>query len=476
MTAPITAARTGGLRFRLAGIPVTIHVSFLLVVGLLGLGIGDVERLVVWVLVATAAVLLHELGHGLVGRAAGLQPRIDLAGFGGVTSWSPSGGSRGRLGRGWSLAISLAGPGIGFAGGLVALLVGVPCCRIPATAGLAGFAAGVWLFASFAWGVLNLLPILPLDGGQALRELLPGTPEQRLRRAAAVGVAIGVALVVWALLQERTFLTLLAGWITWSNVQLVRDARDAEPDETRDEVAALQQAAREGDHAAVVSRAEAVLRGARQPRLRQFALALQVRGLLASARPGRAYRLVVDPRRTIPLPTELVGAVVAAHPDRRTVDAVVRGWAARSGDRDVRGLVAVVLAAHGHHEEVGTLLAGGERGGGPSEPVVDAGVAIAVQAAAHADGQWDTAAATGWELLTHGGLRSPVLAYDTACSLARAGRPDEAVRALSTALRLGFADVDRMRRDHDLLALHDHPAWPRLAAGEPVPDDRGDHP
>src|SRR5690606_12065197 len=185
MTAPITAARTGGLSFRIAGIPVTIHLTFLLVIGFLGLGIGDVQYLLVWVGTATAAVLLHELGHAVVGRMAGLTPRIDLAGFGGVTSWEAS--PRVQLGRGWSLAISLAGPGAGFLGGGVALLLGAPCCGVPVGAGLPAFAAGVWLFASFAWGILNLLPILPLDGGQALREVLPGDRVQRVQRAAMVG-------------------------------------------------------------------------------------------------------------------------------------------------------------------------------------------------------------------------------------------------------------------------------------------------
>lgn len=474
MTAPITAARTGGVSFRLAGIPVTVHVTFLLVITLLGLGLGSLDRVAVWVVVATAAVLLHELGHGLVGRLAGLRPRIDLAGFGGVTSWSAAEHerSRGGLGRAWSLAVSLAGPGIGFVGGVVALVLGAPCCTVPAGADLPTFAAGVWLFASFGWGILNLLPILPLDGGQALRELLPGTPAQRLRRAAAVGVGVGGALVLWALVSNRTFLALLAGWVTWSNVQQVRAAREPGPDSVTGRVVAVQEAARAGDTAAVVDRAAGLAQEATDARTRQFATMMLVQGLLSSGRVAEAYGVVTDPRRDVALPTELVGAVVARHPDRRRVDTVVRGWAAQASGRDARGLAAVVLAAHGHHDEVLTLLSGPISAG--SEPVVDAGVAVAVQIAAHRDGLFETAAATGWALLAGGGLHSPVLAYDTACSLARAGRLDDAVRALSLAIQLGFADLDLLGDDPDLVALHDHPDWPRLCAGEPVPGHHGD--
>ena len=468
MTAPITAARTGGFSFRVAGIPVTLHVSFLLVIGLLGFGLGSTAHVAVWVAVATAAVLLHELGHGLVGRLAGLHPRIDLAGFGGVTSWTTrrDGRGRGALGRGWSLAISLAGPGIGFVGGGVALLLGAPCCGVPAGGDLGDFAAGVWLFASFGWGILNLLPILPLDGGQALRELLPGAPATRLQRAAMVGVVVGAALVAWALVTGATFLALLAGWITWSNVQQVQAARGRGSDEAAGLVAAVQDAARSGDVGAVIDRAGRLASVATDPRARQFAVTMLATALVKAGREADAYRLVTDPRREVDLPTELVGAVVARHPDRAAVDTVVRGWVARGDDRDARGVAAVVLASHGHHEEVLTLLRGMVQQG--SEPVLDAKVGVEVQTLAHRAGSHATAAETGEVLLGRGALRSPVLAYNTACSLARAGRVDDAVEALSQALRLGFSDLELLGGDDDLVVLHDHPAWPRLRQGESV--------
>ena len=46
------------------------------------------------------------------------------------------------------------------------------------------------LFASVAWGLLNLLPVYPLDGGQIAREVLLAAP--RPRRDAAIAAAVAV--------------------------------------------------------------------------------------------------------------------------------------------------------------------------------------------------------------------------------------------------------------------------------------------
>lgn len=455
MTAPITGARTGGASFRVAGVPVTIHLSFLLVIGILGFGVGGFAHLLVWVLVATVAVLLHELGHALVGRMAGLSPRIDLAGFGGVTSWARSDASARSERRGWSLAISLAGPGIGFVGGAVALLLGASWGEgVPVDAGLGAFAASVWLFASFGWGILNLLPILPLDGGQALRELLPGTPAQRLQRAAVVGVVAGGALVAWALVVEQVFLALVAGWITWSNVQQVQAAR-ARPDADLDALGAAREAARAGDAEGVLDRAAPVVAGDAPGRVRQAAAHMTIDALLHAGRHAEAWEAVRDPRLDVLLAPILLGRVLATHPDHDAVERVVRDWVDRTGDRRARGVAAVVLAAHGRTREAAATIRSG---------AVDAPVAVDVQERLLRDGAARSAADLGWHLLADAPepLQSPVLAYNTACAYARAGDVPAAVQALHRARRLGFADVDQIAQDPDLAPLHDHPDWPAL--------------
>jgi tetratricopeptide (TPR) repeat protein len=47
--------------------------------------------------------------------------------------------------------------------------------------------------------------------------------------------------------------------------------------------------------------------------------------------------------------------------------------------------------------------------------------------------------------------------YNLACSMARAGRADEAIDALSRAILLGYDDLDHMESDPDLESLRTHP-------------------
>jgi len=52
--------------------------------------------------------------------------------------------------------------------------------------------------------------------------------------------------------------------------------------------------------------------------------------------------------------------------------------------------------------------------------------------------------------------------YNLGCSLARAGRPTEAIDALSRAILLGYDDLAHMESDPDLASLREHPEFREL--------------
>src|SRR4249919_2464732 len=177
------------LRVRVLGFPVHLDLSFVIVMAVLGYYPGVTARdMALWLLITPLAVLVHELGHAVAARAAGARPQIALAGFGGVTTFTPSR----PLSRARSLGISLAGPAVGLTVGLALVATWVAFQDSLDHFGWQASVLRIGVFTCIAWSVLNLIPVLPLDGGQALRELLPGSVEVRTRRAAAVSVVVGV--------------------------------------------------------------------------------------------------------------------------------------------------------------------------------------------------------------------------------------------------------------------------------------------
>lgn len=209
-----------GLRFRLFGVPVTIGPSIVLLLAFFGFTLGDLVSIVLWIVIGIVSIVLHELGHALVARAAGAEPTITLAGLGGVTRYQPTGRSGSR---GWRLAISLAGPGVGLLVGAVALLL-----RGAVPPGYAAVAVEILVFTSIGWSIFNLLPILPLDGGQALQQLLPGDERTRTTRTAWTGVAMSVALVAAAVWLDQLFIALFGGLFAMQNYRMATAARNAE--------------------------------------------------------------------------------------------------------------------------------------------------------------------------------------------------------------------------------------------------------
>jgi len=74
------------LNFRIFGIDVRVHPMFWLVTAILGSGFErlGIEYLVSWIVLVFFSILIHELGHVLMGRMFGSFGHIVLYGFGGL--------------------------------------------------------------------------------------------------------------------------------------------------------------------------------------------------------------------------------------------------------------------------------------------------------------------------------------------------------------------------------------------------------
>ncbi len=252
--------------FNLGSIPVRIHGSFLMTAIILGMGGGGNAAdqgllLVTWVVLVVVAVLLHELGHALVGMAFGLKPVIDLMGMGGLTSW-PHGK---RLSNAKSVAVSLAGPLAGIACGYAVKLLVHPA---PGSFGVT--VVFLWTQVTIWWGVLNLLPIMPMDGGNVLFATLNALTKGRGERPARiVSIVVGAVAGLLALKVGLYLAAILAGLFVFQNYQALGALGSAKDDVPLREELKLAYAALEKSDATTAARhARAVVEQARDPRLR----------------------------------------------------------------------------------------------------------------------------------------------------------------------------------------------------------------
>lgn len=200
------------LRFKIFGFPVSVHWPFWLVCFLLGNGLAmksaaDFHRVLLWTIALFLSVLVHELGHAFVGRQYGAVPIIHLHGLGGLTAFPST-----RFSRRQHIAVTAAGPASSLALAIAALLF---IQIIPQTP-----QQGVWRLAlfllviNFFLTILNLLPILPLDGGQILRDIL-GPKRREVTRWTGVFFAAAVAL--WAFSIGQVFLGILLTYLGFLN-------------------------------------------------------------------------------------------------------------------------------------------------------------------------------------------------------------------------------------------------------------------
>ncbi len=152
------------LRFMLFGFPIRIHPGFWVVAVLLGMNLPP-RYVPIWVAAVLVSILVHELGHAVVQRWFGGRPQIVLYTFGGVAAAEGVDRSPWR-----NILVSLAGPGAGFI--FFGVLYAATQFFGEPTNLNAKIAIIFLLEINFFWGVINLSPILPLDGGHVARELL----------------------------------------------------------------------------------------------------------------------------------------------------------------------------------------------------------------------------------------------------------------------------------------------------------------
>lgn len=209
---------------RIAGIPLHLHWSTLLIVALVTVSLASAAlpavvpaastaSLVIAGLVGAlgllASIVIHELSHALVARRYGIPvTRIDLWVLGGVAHLARDAQTPRQ-----EATIAVAGP-------LSSLMLGgVAAVGAFVLDGIAGATLGYLAGINVLLGLFNLLPGAPLDGGRVLRAALwarRGDAQRAGMQAATAGRWVGGALAALGIVQvlngRSGFTLVLIGW------------------------------------------------------------------------------------------------------------------------------------------------------------------------------------------------------------------------------------------------------------------------
>ncbi|MGA2621663.1 MAG: site-2 protease family protein [Thermoguttaceae bacterium] len=238
------------LHFSLAGIPVRVHPMFWVISLLMGTR-SDTPPVftLIWMGAVFVCILLHELGHAAVMGWFGFSPRIVLHGFGGLATYGPGNRLGRRLGPADEILIDLAGPAAGFllAAVLFAILrsggfgevvlvdplgAGVrvlPFVVLPQHLYLMVFLNNVF-YVSVFWGLINLLPVFPLDGGQIAQQLGSLGSRDSYRQTFVLSFLVAVGMAALALLRWNDwYVALLFGYLAFLNYSMLQRYQGGEP-------------------------------------------------------------------------------------------------------------------------------------------------------------------------------------------------------------------------------------------------------
>ena len=494
--------------FTILGIPVKVSLGFFLMALLLGYTLADAVLLLVWVVVVGASILWHEMGHALVARHFGFEPSISLYAMGGLTFWT------GRPTWKQRLLVSLAGPGAGFIAGAIVLLVAA-VVPLPEQ-GAFGFMIGALVWVNLGWGALNLLPILPLDGGHALDAILTAFMGGRGKRVSLlVSVVTAAACTGLALWAGWTWAAIIAGFCgisSWSQLQSVGDAEADTVHQPR--IKELWQQVQHGsDPQAVVAACSELLDRVRSDEARAQVLEMLGWALLQSGSPFAA----AEAAARVPPPgasgalreaLETHGPVEELASDNALRADWERAWTAmRTGDdaaaiallepvlprvrsdlgrRFVRRSLAHAMAGAGRVQHARTIaeslsadqpepglsatlrLAEGDPPGAvdlvaAADPLPGLASVDLLSSRLFAGGHFAECARLGEAVFER--TRRPAVAVNVACSYARLGRNGDALGWLESAVAAGWSDADALATDEDLAALKDDPGFAALLKG-----------
>jgi len=439
---------------KILGIPTKLEGSFFVLSFFLAASRGrNLPLLLEWMLVVFVSVLLHELGHALVARKFGLSPSIKLYSMGGLTSWD----SEVTLTPLKHLLISLAGPAAGFLLGCIVFVAG-PAVLGSSPSQLLAVAYSDLLWVNLGWGIFNLLPMLPLDGGQVLVTLEEWISKRKSRLVShIISLMVALGITYLALSLRSMWIAILGGWFVYTNggalVQKLQTFRDQKIrpllDQARD---ALSKS--EFDKALVLTRQ--AQKEARTPSVRIEAAQLLIFILIHQRQFKEAEEELIKFNGVFGEDSYLKGLFYFQKEEMATAIPHLRLAFDRSPTEQLGMILYQALIDEKSWVEALELC------GHPVLSDVSWKLYVNLLNEAFASSEFRVAAQAG--SLAFEKQPDPNVAYNIACSLARDSEITKACEWLERAIDSGFNNKDLMATDSDLESLRPSPEFAAIMA------------
>ncbi|MCE9604873.1 MAG: M50 family metallopeptidase [Planctomycetia bacterium] len=229
------------VHFRLFGVPVRIHPFFWLFTVLLS-GNGKPSFVLIWLAAVVLSLLVHEFGHVFAFRRFGVDSYVVLHSFGGLAV--PYGGYGGsfapRLAPRDGAIVAFAGPAAEMLSAylLVAVCYAagydvvfppsgffrfVPIVVVGTSSFLSQF-VNLYVLISLFWALINLLPIVPLDGGRISQFLFTRfDPQTGPRQALILSIIVAGLTAALMFLEISLFSGIFFIYLAYTSYQALQD-------------------------------------------------------------------------------------------------------------------------------------------------------------------------------------------------------------------------------------------------------------
>ena len=328
-----------GIGFSLFGVPVRIASSFWIIAILFGTQdvgrSGSTQQVILeamtWTAIVFVSILLHEFGHAIAARIFGAEPSITLHALGGLTQFEPRGMSRPQR---W--LVSFAGPAAGL---LLGTTVYAAARLLPVSPQASSIVQSL-LTVNIGWSLINLLPVLPFDGGQMLSAFLG--PRRELWTAIISGTVGTAVAILGFLLLNNVWIAFLFGSAALAAIRQVRWLWLAKADRDaglEEELARTRSAIARGEVDAVTAHAARIVEQARTSALKNAGLLAQAWTHATLGRRAEARETIERLAQDAPADPYLVAAVEDAlgSPER------ARAWLEAEHRQGVKRIESIKL-------------------------------------------------------------------------------------------------------------------------------------